>query len=174
MKLRCDIHLESGDAKLLLAPRPEEKTDHLALKLAGYLMFLPLGPVVDPSSDHAALHDFDLKPDLVAMDAGGGITLWLECGEVSINKLDKVSRRLGNSRVVVLKRSMHQARQLRERLDEQVRQGHRVEIWTWPEGEFERWLAALNEKTEVYGEAHEKSFNLVVNEVPYAVDLLTA
>jgi hypothetical protein len=53
-----------------------------------------------------------------------------------------------------------------------VRQGDRIEIWTWPEGAFATWLRAMEDKTELYGEAHERSFNLVVNQVPYAVDLI--
>ncbi len=172
MKLRCDIHLESGDLKVLLAPKPEEKLDHLALKLAGVVMFLGMSPVVEPSSDHPALHDYDVKPDVLAMDMTGAIKLWLECGEVSINKLDKISRRLGEAKIVVLKRTEHQAKQLRERIGDELRQSHRIQIWAWPAGEFDRWLAAMREKTEVFGEAHEKSFNLVVNDVPYAVDLI--
>jgi len=172
MKLRCEVHLSSGDGKVLLVARPEEKMDHLALKLAGYVMFLPMEPVVEPSPEHPSLLDYDVRPDLLAFNAGGDITLWLECGEVSINKLDKVSRRLGQARVIVLKRTEHQARQLRERLEAEVRQAHRIEIWTWPAGTFDTWLAALDEKVEIFGEAHEKSFNLVVNNVPYAVDLL--
>ena len=172
MKIRCDIHLESGDSKLILAPKPEEKVDHLALKLAGFLMFLPMGPVVEPSSDHPSLFGYDVKPDVMAMDAGGDILLWLECGEVSINKLDKVSRRLVRGRIVVLKKSLREAKQLRERMGDEVRQSQRVEVWTWPAGEFERWVGAMQEKTEIFGEAHEKSFNLVVNETPYAVDLV--
>jgi hypothetical protein len=29
----------------------------------------------------------------------------------------------------------------------------------------------MDEKIEIFGDAHEKSFNLVVNNIPYAVDL---
>ncbi|MBV9080507.1 MAG: hypothetical protein JO102_05235, partial [Elusimicrobia bacterium] len=100
------------------------------------------------------------------------ITLWLECGEVSINKIDKIARRLPRARVVVLKATLAQAKRFRETLEEEVRQGARVEIWTWPSGGFETWMKAMDEKTEIFGEAHEKSFNLVVNDVAYAVDLV--
>ena len=171
MKLRCDIHLESGQSKLLLVARPEEKLDHLALKLAAYLMFLKDQPVVEPSSDHPSLYDYDLRPDILAVDEGGDIRLWIECGEVSLNKLDKVSRRLTRARVVVLKATAAQARRLRETLNDEVRNGDKVEIWYWPDGKFTAWLASIEEKVDIFGEAHEKSFNLVVNETPFAVDL---
>lgn len=142
------------------------------MKLAGYVMFLPLAPVVEPSSDHPSLAGLDVKPDLFALDAGGDITLWVECGEVSINKLDKVARRLTRARVVVIKSTLAQAKRLRETLTNEVRQGDRVEIWTWPPGAFETWIKAIDEKIEIFGDAHEKSFNLVLNNVPYAVDLV--
>ena len=173
MKLRCEVQVGGISSKLLLVARPEEKIDHLAMKLAGFVMFLPMSPTVEPSSDHPALAGFDVKPDVLATDAAGDIRLWVECGEVSINKLDKVSRRLGQARIVVIKSTLPQARRLRETLNEEVRQGHRVEIWSWMPGDFETWLKAMAEKVEIFGDAHEKSFNLVVNHTPYAVDLVT-
>jgi hypothetical protein len=153
--------------------RPEEKLDHLAMKLAAFVMFFPLAPIVDPSPDHPSLAGLDLKPDLLSVNEGGDIRLWLECGEASINKLDKVSRRLGQARIVVITASIHKANQLRKTLEKDVRHGARIEIWTWQPGDFETWLKAMGEKVEIFGDAHEKSFNLVVNGVPYAVDLVS-
>jgi len=144
------------------------------MKLAAVAMFLPQSPIVDPSADHPALSDFDVRPDVLGVNMAGEIALWVECGETSTNKLDKVSRRLGQARIVVIKESMRQAKRQREVLNESVRQGQRIEIWTWKPGDFETWLKALGEKVEIFGDAHEKSFNLVVNQTPYAVDMLSA
>lgn len=171
MKIRAEFHLGSLSSKLVLVPRPEEKLDHLALKLAAYAMMLPLEPIVDPSVNHPALRDFDLKPDLLALNMAGEIVLWLECGEVSINKLDKVIRRLPDCRVVVLKPNKHKALQQREMVAEHIRQADRVEIWAWPDDTFKEWEGAVEEKIEIFGEAHEKSLNLVINQTAVAVDL---
>jgi hypothetical protein len=159
-------------SKVLLVPKPEEKIDHLAMKLAAYAMFLPYAPVVEPSADHPSLYGFDIKPDVLAIDEGGGIKIWIECGEVTVNKLDKVVRRLPQTRLIVIKAMMRQAKQLRETLDAEVRQAARIQIWTWPEGDFQRWVSALADKTEIFGDAHEKSFNLVVNDTAYDCDLI--
>ncbi len=172
MKIRGELHLGDHSAKVILAAKPEEKADHLAMKLAAFAMFLPLGPVVEPSTDHPGLAGIDIRPDVCAMNDAGEISIWIECGEVSINKLDKLARRLPETRIVVIKSEMRQAQQLRQRLTDEVKQGARVEIWTWPEGAFKTWLNAMEDKTELFGDAHEKSFNLVVNHVPYAVDLI--
>ncbi len=142
------------------------------MKLAAFAMFLPQGPVVEPATDHPGLQGLEIRPDVCTMNEAGEIAVWIECGEVSINKLDKLARRLPETRIVVIKATKHQALQLRERLSDEVKQGARIEIWTWPEGAFQTWLASMEDKTELFGEAHEKSFNLVVNGVPYAVDLI--
>ena len=172
MKIRAELHLGNHSGKVILAGRPEETADHLAMKLAAFAMFLPEDPIVEPSPDHPALDGYEVRPDVCVLDDGGQIKLWIECGEVSINKIDKISRRLTGARIIVLKAQRHQALKMRAVLQEQIRQGDRVEIWHWPEGDFKTWLHALEDKTELYGEAHERSFNLVVNNVPYAVDLL--
>lgn len=173
MKIRAELHLGGDVSRLILVPKPEEKVEHLALKLAAFAMFLPTRPTVDPSANHPALLSLDVRPDLFSLNVAGDIENWIECGEVSLNKLDKLTRRLNGARVVVLKETKAQAERLRAALTDEIRHGQRIEIWAWPETEFKTWLHALEEKTEIFGEAHEKSFNLVVNHTPIAVDLIS-
>ena len=173
MKIRGELHLNGISSKVILVAKPEEKADHLAMKLAAFAMFLPMSPVVEPTMDHPGLTGLDIRPDVCTFNEAGEVSVWIECGEVSINKLDKLARRLPETRIVVIKSHMHQAKRMRDTLTDVIRQGARIEIWTWPEGTFETWLQAMEDKTELFGEAEEKSFNLVVNDVPYAVDLVS-
>ncbi len=174
MKIRGELSLGGISSKVILVAKPEEKADHLAMKLAAFAMFLPLGPVVSPAMDHPGLAGLEIRPDVCAFNDAGEVSLWVECGEVSINKLDKLTRRLPETRIVVIKAQMRQAKQLRESLTDEVRHGKRIEIWTWPDAEsFDVWLHAMEDKTELFGEAHEMSFNLVVNQIAYAVDLVS-
>jgi len=173
MKIRCDLHLGSESKKVILVPRSEEKLDHLALKLAGCAMFHDLNPIVEPSPSHPSLSGFDIRPDLMALEDSGEIKIWIECGFVTLHKLNKLTRRFPHARIVVLKATLREAERLRKDLEGEVKHGKRVEIWTWPEGEFQKWLSALDEKTELFGEAQEKSINLVVNNTPFAVDLIS-
>lgn len=172
MKLRCELHLNHQLSRVILAPKPEEKLEHLALKLAGLAMFHSLNPTVDPSASHPNFGNIDVRPDVAAFDEGGGIVLWLECGPTSLNKLDKAARRLPGARVVVVMASQREATQLRDRLDDEIKHAGRIEIWYFPEETFDSWVRSLDEKTELFGEAHEKSLNLVVNENAFAVDLV--
>jgi uncharacterized protein YaeQ len=173
MKIRGELHLGEHSGKVILAAKPEEKLDHLAMKLAAFAMFLPDGPVVEPATDHPGLQGLDIRPDVCTTNDAGELAAWIECGEVSINKLDKLARRLPETRIIVIKSEMRQATQLRARLTDEVKHGARIEIWTWPEGTFKTWLNAMEDKTELFGDAHEKSFNLVVNNIAYAVDLVS-
>lgn len=172
MKLRCELHLDHRLSRVILVAKPEEKFDHLALKLAAFVMFDEARPVVDPSTSHASLAGLDVRPDLLITDEGGGISHWIECGTTSLNKLDKVARRLPSARVIVIQSTERSARQLRERLQDETKHDDRIEIWTWTEDSFNTWQKALAEKTEIFGEARERSFNLVVNETAYHAELI--
>lgn len=171
MKIRCEVHIGDLVGKVILAPKPEEKVPHLAMKLAAYTMFLPLSPVVEPSTDHPSLLGFDHKPDVMTTNLSGEIDLWIECGAVATQKLNKILRRLPQARIIILKTSIREAKQLRERAESEVKSHERLEIWTWEEPMFETWLNALEEKTEIFGEAGEKYFNLVINETAYSTDM---
>jgi hypothetical protein len=173
MKIHCDLHLGDQLQKIYLVPRPEEKDDHIALKLAGLVMFHRANPIVEPSSDHPSLNGFTHRPDLCVLDEGGGMSIWIECGNVSLNKLDKVLRRFSYGRVVVIKPDLREAGKLRKDLAEAVKNSERIEIWAWSEKEFDGWFKAIAEKTEVFGEAEERNFNLVINETPYVAELLS-
>jgi len=171
MKIRCDLHLNGKNRKIYLVPRPEEKLDHLALKLAAIAMFFDLNPIVEPSPDHPSLYGFAHRPDACVLDEGGQITHWIECGNVTLHKLDKIIRKLSGGRIIVLKATLREAEKLRKDLTAEVKNSERVEIWAWKDEEFKVWLKAIAEKTEIFGESREESFNLVINEVPYAASL---
>ena len=172
MKIRAELHLGGPVAHVILVARPEEKVDHLSMKLAAFAMFHSFGPIVEPSSDHPSLQGLDLRPDVLVLDEGGDVKVWIECGTVSFNKLDKAVRRFPQARVVVLKSTWRDAERLRREMETEVRNSSRIEIWTWPEGSFRLWMSALEEKTELYGEVNERNFNVTINHTPYAVDLV--
>lgn len=171
MNLRCDLHVNGRQKKLVLASQPEETFDHLALKLAAYLFFWKEEPVADPSLKHPALLGQEFRPALMALNDSGEVRLWIECGHVSLNKLDKLTRRFPHARWVVLKATPEEGRRLRRDLtDKEVRRW--IDIWAWPGDSFRQWRNAVEEKVEVFGETQEHMMNLTVNNVPLAVDLV--
>ncbi|MFA6002779.1 MAG: YaeQ family protein [Elusimicrobiota bacterium] len=171
MKLRCDLHVNGGSRKLVIVSGPNEPEEHLALKLAAYILFWDQEPILDAGVKTPALADYEFLPDLVALDDGGGIKLWVECGSTTMHKLMKLTRRVPQGRIVVIKETEREALRLRKDLKEQLDRESRVEIMAWPGTLFQEWTAWVHEKTEVYGECGGLMINVVVNEHPIVAEL---
>lgn len=174
MKLRCDLAVNGGERRLLVCQGPSEPEEHLALRLAAFLLFWDLDPILDASTKTPALADYEFLPDLVALDEAGELKVWVECDTVTMNKLQKLTRRMPKhrGRIVVLKRNERDAARLREEVQDELDKPERVEILAFPGDTFKDWAAAVGEKTDVVGEARETSLNVVVNELPYSVELV--
>ena len=150
---------------------PAETGEHMALKLAAYLLFWDMEAQAEISPSHPALADYDFLPDVLALDEGGAIGLWVECGKITKHKADKLLKRLPRSRLVILAENEQTAQRIRRDLEDKFEKAARFEVLAWPGGSFREWLGALGEKTEVFGDAGGLSFNLVVNEHPLSVEL---
>ena len=175
MQLRCTVHMGAAQRKLILVSQESETLDHLALKLAGFVLFFNLNALVEISSKNPAISSQEFKPDLLSLNDSGEIRLWVECGNVTTHKLDKLIRRNRNARIVVLKATPREAQNLRQALKKnEVNHSERVEIWAFPDGQFEGWKGVLEDSVEIIGETAERSFNLVANSVPFSFDFSTA
>ena len=173
MKIRCDVNLNGHSEKVILVARPEEKADHLALKLAAYALFLGRAT----HRRHLLRSSrFGLDGIFVPIfaqglnEAGRRSACGSNAAEVSINKLDKVAKRFPYARIVVLKEKRIPSRALaRAGFPEVVRNSgaYRNLVLASREPSL-RWLNALQEKTELFGETEERSLNLVINDVAYA------
>lgn len=170
MKIRCDLHVNGGARKLLLVPGPNESGEHLALKLAAYLLFWDRSPIVAASAKHPALADQEFLPDLMALNDAGEIDLWVDCGSTTMNKLTKLTRRLPWARLVVIKTNEREAARLRKDMAAKLDRPERIEVLAWPGTQFKDWVGALREKTEVYGEGGGLMLNAVVNEHPFVAE----
>lgn len=175
MRIRADLNVNGGSRKLVLVAGENEKSEHLSLKLAAYILYWNEELTVDASSKHPALLGQEFRPDLLGTDITGSVSLWVECGHTSRNKIAKALRRWPGARVVLLQETEAQAKRLR--LDfpqKENRDAARMDILSWPGTKFLEWNASLSEKTEVFGESTRTSMNLVVNRRVCLVDLVRA
>ena len=170
MKIRADLTINGAFRKPLLVCGPSEPEDHLAHRLAAYILFWDFEPILDAGVKTPALANFEFLPDLFAVDAGGEATLWVECGSVTMNKLTKVTRRMPRTRLVVIKENEREAARLRKDLAEQFDRPEKVEILAWPDQTYKEWARVVGEKTEVFGESSHHMINAVVNETPFVVE----
>jgi len=172
MTLRCELNINGGSRRVIIVGTDEETHEHLALRLAAAVLFFDGEPVEPGPSDHA-LADIGFVPDLMVPDGIGGIKVWVECGNVALNKLTKVARRIKDGRLIILKEDEPAGRRQREVLRKEVRNADKVEVWAWPREEFKRWNEALLESNYIYGEASGQTLNLVINEAAFSVDLIS-
>ncbi len=170
MKIRSAIHLGETSFHLQLYPVLQETTDHLALKLAAALLFHAQEPVVVTSpQQHPCLMGQDFYPDLLALDVSGQATLWVECGKTTAHKLEKVSKRFRDTRIVMLTEQPREGTQMAQTVKSAGID--RVEIWSFEEGEFGRWKKLISEQNDIIGEATVSSLNLVINSEMFVTEL---
>jgi len=173
MTVRCELNINGGTRRILLVAKEEETPEHVALRLAAAILFFDREPALEVGPTHPAVVDVGFFPDLLVTDEAGGLAIWIECGNIATNKLTKVARRLRTARMVVLKESPEDGRRFREVVKKEIPKGDKIEIWAWPKEEFTKWTAAIRESSHVFGEASDKSLNLVLNEVPFDVHLIS-
>ncbi|MFZ2643647.1 MAG: YaeQ family protein [Verrucomicrobiia bacterium] len=125
-------------SKIVISQSQNETLDHVLLKALAFVIF---------HSDRLRL-EVDLEmpgvpfvPDLVALALDGRPELWIECGEVSLHKLEKLTLKLGDADIWIVKKSAgdvaktvelarpHAAVDVRSRLRSRtVRAGHRRQL----------------------------------------------
>ncbi len=173
MQIRCTVQMDQVSRKLVLVGQDSETAEHLALKLAGFVLFFNENPTVAMSLKSPALAGQEFKPDLLCLNEHGETGIWIECGNVATYKLDKLLRRNRNARIVVLKGTLNEANNLRRALGKNdIKNAQNLEILSFPDGQFDSWLAAMDESMEIFGESAPNSFNLVANATPFSFEFV--
>ena len=173
MKIRASIHIGEKSRPLQLFPVLQETDDHLFLKLAACVFFSEKEPVVISSPQQSpALEGQDFAPDLITVDDTNQVTLWIECGKTTLHKLEKVTNRFRDARIWMLVAQPQEANQMAAALEEEG--NDRIEVWSFAQGEFNRWKGLVQEQTDIIGEATETSMNLVINNEMFMTELIRA
>ena len=174
MQIRATVTLDQISRKIVLVTQENETPEHLALKLAAFILFFKINPNIEISSKNPAIANQEFKPDLVAFNEAGEISHWIECGNVATNKIEKLAKRLSNAKIILLKELPREAENMRRILNKnEVRNKEQIEIWSFPENQFQEWIQALEESVEIYGEQSDRSFNLVANSTAFNFNFLS-
>ena len=170
MKIRCELTFNGETRKPYLVSGPSEPDDHLAHRIAAFILFWNDQAMVDATTKTPALANFEFLPDLLAVDDEGSAKLWIECGTVTMNKLTKVTRRMPRARIVIMKENERAAAGLRQDLLDQFDRPERIEILAWPGNSYKEWAKTVGDSIEAFGEADGRSINGVVNEQMVVVE----
>jgi uncharacterized protein YaeQ len=172
MTIRCELNVNGKTRRVLIVAKEEETPGHVALRLAAAILFFDGEPALEVGTADPLISDIGFSPDLLVPDGIGGISVWIECGNVTTNKLAKVARRIKEGRLVIMKEDADAGRRQREVVKREIPRAGNIEVLAWPREEFVRWTAALKESSYVYGEASGHSLNLVLNESAFDVQLV--
>jgi uncharacterized protein YaeQ len=118
VRLASEIANHPLPPKILLAQDPFEPLEHVLLKLLACVIFQRDRLQIEPR-----LHDDNIPfiPDLIQLDYELRPALWIECGETSAAKLDKLAVKAPLSELWIVLRSA-------EEMEAQVKEMRRLEL----------------------------------------------
>jgi len=73
MNVRCDLNINGGSRRVLLAAKEEETPEHMALRLTAAILFFDREPALDTGPSDPALADIGFIPDLMVPDGEGSV-----------------------------------------------------------------------------------------------------
>lgn len=109
--LRSEDKRRALPHKIVIGQRENESPAHVLLKLLAYLLFFRERLLIEPRVDNESI---PFVPDLLQIDYALRPTLWVECGDCGVVKLDKLAVKVPEAEIWVVKRSWTEADHLRQ------------------------------------------------------------
>lgn len=108
--LKSEERRRALPGKIIVGQRETETEKHVLLKFLGYVLFYREHIQIEPR-----LHDDNIpfEPDLLVLDYTLRPVLWVECGECSVMKLDRLAVKVPEAEIWIVKRSLDEAESLR-------------------------------------------------------------
>jgi uncharacterized protein YaeQ len=158
VKFTFNLSLDgTHEEKLVIAAWKGEMVWHIALKLLGYLLHFEEHPRIEESVQ------WHYKPDLVARDETGKITLWIDCGNIAVRKIDRVATKIGAERFLILRRTRGEAARLDDAMEGRVKHRARVQLIAFADGFVDALAAHLDRTNDLEARRSENEIALVVS-----------
>ncbi|MCU0772274.1 MAG: YaeQ family protein [Verrucomicrobia bacterium] len=153
MSGKYSFTLKTGDRrrslphKLILGCQETETARHVLLKLLAFLLFHRERLQIEPR-----LHDDNLpfRPDLVELDYQLRPCLWVECGECSVQKLDKLAVKAPEAELWILRGSVAEVQDLLAAMRKARLRQNRYHLLGLDHEPFEEILSRLVTRNEVF------------------------
>lgn len=151
MGAKYSFRFESRDRRralpggIILAQHDTETITHVVLKLLGFVLFYRERLQIEGNVHNDSI---TYQPDLVWLDYDMQPKLWVECGECSVSKLDKLAVKVHEAEIWVLKKSRSQADQLLAAMAKEELRRDRYRLIAFDEEMFDELcglVAARNE-----------------------------
>jgi uncharacterized protein YaeQ len=139
MSAKYSFRFESRDRRrtlpggIIIAQNDTETITHVVLKMLGFVLFYRERLQIEGDVHNDSIQ---FKPDLVWLDYDMQPKLWVECGECSVNKLDKLAVKVHAAEIWVLKKSPAAAEQLLAAMAKEDLRRDRYQILAFDEEMF--------------------------------------
>lgn len=153
MSSRFAFHVQTEDKRnglperVFIGRHETETTADVLLKFLSFALFhrprLELG---------ADLHDDNIRliPDVVQLDYTMRPALWIECGDVSAEKLDKLAVKVPEAEIWVVKRAPDEVATLLHQMAKHKLRRQRYHLLAFSPEMFDEALASLSLRNEIF------------------------
>jgi len=157
-------------SRLIIAQHETETIIHVGLKLIAVLYFARERLQVETN-----LHDDSIPfiPDLVQLDYEMRPALWVECGECSVGKLNKLAVKVPDAEIWIVKKSPADAEQLLRAMEREELRRNRYSVLVLNSEGFQEVCGALRPRNEIawFGVAKESAaMQFELNELWYELE----
>ncbi len=122
MKYTFNIAAEHIPPKLVLTKAEGESEGHLMLKFLSYLLYYRPGIKVEYRIEQ------HFQPDLIVEGDNFQPLLWVDCGNTTLKKLDKVATKNHHCDIYIVKENEYQLRVYYQKAQKRVKHVERVEF----------------------------------------------
>lgn len=170
MRLNVDLSVNDYDRELfaerriVLESRPGEGLPHIVLKILAMALFHDPRLQIEPTMDDSDRY----KPDLLVRQDDYRPKLWVECGQCRVQKLDKITFKHYDAKVMLLKRTAREAREILERCRGTVRKLESIEFIGFDNNFVDNAATALSGKNDIVAVISGVSLQLVIGGETYA------
>src|SRR3954451_21925116 len=152
MSAKYSFHLQSQDRqrdlppKIIIGQQDTESITHVALKFLAYLIFFRDRLQIETNLHMATI---PFVPDLVQLDYELRPRLWVECGECTVNKLNKLAVKVPESEIWIVKRSPAAAEHLFQAMAKEELRRNRYQLIALDAEMLEEFCGLMRSRNEL-------------------------
>lgn len=163
MASKYTFHLGERE-KIVQERRGGESQRHIMLKLLAYILYYERGPRIEIAVSDSKR---DYRPDLVAFDAAGEIALWIDCGQITLRKVDDLTRQQRGAEIVVIKPTLKEMEGYAQQATKKVRLIERVRFLGFDAEFVANLIAGLGHNNTLTWTREEARLCITMNGVDY-------
>lgn len=137
-------YLPKMQGKIVTGQIEYETLEHVLLKFLAWCIFYHPQLAIEKKIDDL------FEPDLVLQGYDGTVHLWIECGKVSLHKLNKLTKRYPTARIYVLLAGERDARMMEMQIKKKVDKPGNIRLVAFCENIVATFLPTLVSKNEAW------------------------